>query len=162
MKQISFAQAEHQNKKKITRRERFPAQMDALMPWQRLIKALSPSCFLKSAGASAVGHRLVWNGCCGSISFSNGTDWPMKRLKMPSMTVRPCVTSSVSTLPSRVFPTRPRCFVLVNKTGHINLLISHTPLEPDHLSMNAVAPGCNTSCRPQHLASCEPVLAGVL
>lgn len=50
MKQISFAQAEHQNKKKITRRERFPAQMDALMPWQRLIKALSPSCFLKSAG----------------------------------------------------------------------------------------------------------------
>ena len=50
MKQISFAQAEHQNKEKVTRRERFLAQMDALMPWQRLIDALSPSYFPNSAG----------------------------------------------------------------------------------------------------------------
>ncbi len=32
MKQISFAQAEHQNKKKVTRHERFLAQMEALSP----------------------------------------------------------------------------------------------------------------------------------
>lgn len=50
MKQISFAQAEHQNKKKVTRRERFLAQMEALMPWQRLIETLSPSYFPSSAG----------------------------------------------------------------------------------------------------------------
>jgi IS5 family transposase len=50
MKQISFAQAEHQNKKKVTRRERFLAQMDAVVPWQRLIDALSPSYFPNSAG----------------------------------------------------------------------------------------------------------------
>lgn len=50
MKQISFAQAEHQNKKKVTRRERFLAQMNALVPWQRLIDALSPSYFPNSAG----------------------------------------------------------------------------------------------------------------
>ncbi|MGO1344269.1 IS5 family transposase [Chromohalobacter japonicus] len=50
MKQISFAQAEHQNKKKITRRERFLAQMEALVPWQRLINALSPSYFPNAAG----------------------------------------------------------------------------------------------------------------
>ncbi|MDZ7853548.1 MAG: IS5 family transposase [Halomonas sp.] len=50
MKQISFAQAEHQNKKKVTRRERFLAEMDALVPWQRLIEALSPSYFPNSAG----------------------------------------------------------------------------------------------------------------
>ncbi|NOG31689.1 IS5 family transposase [Halomonas sp. TBZ9] len=50
MKQISFAQAEHQNKKKVTRRERFLAQMDALVPWQRLIEALAPSYFPNSAG----------------------------------------------------------------------------------------------------------------
>ncbi len=50
MKQISFAQAEHQNKKKVTRRERFLAQMDALVPWQRLIEALAPSYFPSSAG----------------------------------------------------------------------------------------------------------------
>jgi transposase, IS5 family len=50
MKQISFAQAEHQNKKKVTRRELLLAQMDALVPWQRLIDALSPSYFSNSAG----------------------------------------------------------------------------------------------------------------
>ena len=50
MKQISFAQAEHQNKKKVTRRERFLAQMESLVPWQRLIDALSPSYFPNAAG----------------------------------------------------------------------------------------------------------------
>lgn len=50
MKQISFSQAEHQNKKKVTRRERFLVQMDALVPWQRLIDALSPSYFPNAAG----------------------------------------------------------------------------------------------------------------
>ncbi len=50
MKQVSFAQAEHQNKKKVTRRERFLAQMEVLVPWQRLIDALSPSYFLNAAG----------------------------------------------------------------------------------------------------------------
>jgi len=50
MKQISFAQAEHQNKKKVTRRERFLNQMDVLLPWQRLIDALAPSYFPNSAG----------------------------------------------------------------------------------------------------------------
>lgn len=32
MKQISFAQADHQNKKKVARRERFLVQMEALVP----------------------------------------------------------------------------------------------------------------------------------
>ena len=50
MRQISFAQVEHQNKKKVTRRERFLAQMEALVPWQRLIDALSPSYFPNAAG----------------------------------------------------------------------------------------------------------------
>jgi len=50
MKQISFAQAEYQNKKKVTRRERFLTQMEALVPWQRLIDALSPSYFPNAAG----------------------------------------------------------------------------------------------------------------
>ena len=50
MKQISFAQVEHQNKKKVTRRERFLAQMEALVPWQRLIDALLPSYFPNAAG----------------------------------------------------------------------------------------------------------------
>lgn len=35
---------------KVTRRERFLAQMNALVPWQHLIDALSPSYFPNSAG----------------------------------------------------------------------------------------------------------------
>lgn len=44
------AQAEYPNKRKITRRERFLARMDALVPWQRLIEALSPFYFPNAAG----------------------------------------------------------------------------------------------------------------
>lgn len=50
MKQITFAQAEHQNKKKVTRRERFLAEMNVLVPWQRLLDALSPSYYPGAAG----------------------------------------------------------------------------------------------------------------
>lgn len=50
MKQITFAQVEHQNKKKVTRRERFLAEMNVLVPWQRLLDALSPSYYPDSAG----------------------------------------------------------------------------------------------------------------
>ena len=50
MKQITFAQAEHQNKKKVTRRERFLAEMNVLVPWQRLLDALSPSYYPDAAG----------------------------------------------------------------------------------------------------------------
>lgn len=50
MKQITFAQAEHQNKKKVTRRERFLAEMNVLVPWQRLLDALSLSYYPDAAG----------------------------------------------------------------------------------------------------------------
>lgn len=50
MKQISFAQVEYQNKKKQTRRERFLSQMETLVPWQRLLEALSPSYYPNAAG----------------------------------------------------------------------------------------------------------------
>ena len=39
MSRFSFAQAEHQNKKKVTAEERFLAQMNALVPWHGLIDA---------------------------------------------------------------------------------------------------------------------------
>ncbi len=50
MKQISFAQTEYQNKKKVIRRELFLAQMEALVPWQKLIEALLPSYFPNAPG----------------------------------------------------------------------------------------------------------------
>jgi transposase, IS5 family len=40
MDQMSFAEAEYQNKKRKTRREIFLERIDALMPWDRMIKKL--------------------------------------------------------------------------------------------------------------------------
>lgn len=42
MQQISFAIAEHQNKKRITKREKFLAEMAQVVPWQRLIDLIEP------------------------------------------------------------------------------------------------------------------------
>lgn len=40
MDQISFAEAEYQNKKRKTRREKFLDRMERLIPWERLLKKL--------------------------------------------------------------------------------------------------------------------------
>jgi len=40
MDQISFAEAEYQNKKRKTRREKFLDRMERLIPWERLVKKL--------------------------------------------------------------------------------------------------------------------------
>jgi IS5 family transposase len=45
MKQLSFAQAEYATKRKVTRRERFLAEMEQIVPWEALIAALKPYYF---------------------------------------------------------------------------------------------------------------------
>lgn len=50
MTQISCAQAEYQNNKKVTHRKRFLSLVEALLPWQRLAEVLSPSYFPNAAG----------------------------------------------------------------------------------------------------------------
>jgi IS5 family transposase len=42
MKQTSFASAEFLGKKKVTRRERFLAEMEAVVPWSRLVELILP------------------------------------------------------------------------------------------------------------------------
>ncbi|EIF27994.1 Transposase domain (DUF772), partial [Burkholderia sp. Ch1-1] len=42
MRQISFASAEHQGKKRVTRREKFLGEMEQVVPWSRLLGALEP------------------------------------------------------------------------------------------------------------------------
>jgi IS5 family transposase len=42
MQQISFATAEHLGKKRVTRREKFLAEMEQVVPWVRLLGALEP------------------------------------------------------------------------------------------------------------------------
>ncbi len=41
-RQVSFAQAEVQGKKRITRRERFLSEMESVVPWSRLVAAVQP------------------------------------------------------------------------------------------------------------------------
>ncbi|MEA3209108.1 MAG: transposase, family, partial [Chthoniobacter sp.] len=40
--QMSFAQSEYAGKKKVTRRERFLAEMENLVPWARLVAVIQP------------------------------------------------------------------------------------------------------------------------
>jgi IS5 family transposase len=50
MKQFSFADAEFAAKKKVTRRERFLDEMERVVPWTELLKALEPFYYPDSAG----------------------------------------------------------------------------------------------------------------
>ncbi len=42
MHQVTFAEAEYRSKRRQTRREKFLAKMDALIPWQRLLDRSEP------------------------------------------------------------------------------------------------------------------------
>jgi IS5 family transposase len=42
MKQISFSNAEHLGKKRVTRREKFLGEMEQVVPWARLLESLTP------------------------------------------------------------------------------------------------------------------------
>ena len=41
-RQISFAEAESQGKKRVTRRQRFLTEMESVVPWPRLLAAIEP------------------------------------------------------------------------------------------------------------------------
>ncbi len=41
-RQIGFAEAESHGKKRVNRRQRFLAEMESVVPWQRLIAAVEP------------------------------------------------------------------------------------------------------------------------
>ncbi|BDC45513.1 hypothetical protein PTKU15_88100 [Paraburkholderia terrae] len=41
-RQIGFAEAEITGKKRVTRRQRFLAEMEKIVPWHRLLSAIEP------------------------------------------------------------------------------------------------------------------------
>ncbi|OCS51646.1 hypothetical protein BEK68_24170 [Ralstonia pickettii] len=41
-RQISFAEAESAGKKRVTKRQRFLAEMETVVPWPRLLAAIEP------------------------------------------------------------------------------------------------------------------------
>ena len=53
--QISFAQAEYADKKKVTRRERFLGEMERVVPWGRLVALIEPHYPLGQRGRPPIG-----------------------------------------------------------------------------------------------------------
>ena len=56
--QISFSQAEHSNKKKTTRRERFLSEMECVVPWARLVELIEP--YYPKTGPQVRGRPPHW------------------------------------------------------------------------------------------------------
>ena len=77
-RQGSFLQAEYARKKRPTWRDKFLAEMEAVVPWARLVQ------------------RLGWSACCGSTLCSNGTGWRTRRSRMRCTTVKHCAALPAS------------------------------------------------------------------
>lgn len=69
--QLSFAQIEYANKKKLTRKDRFLANMETVVPWDRIVAVIEPY-YPKSRGRAAL--RLVYQECYACTLFNSGTD----------------------------------------------------------------------------------------
>jgi len=59
MKQTSFAQAEYAGKRKVTRRDRFLAEMERLVPWDRLVTLVTPFYGTKKRGRPPIGAQRM-------------------------------------------------------------------------------------------------------
>jgi hypothetical protein len=69
-KQPAFPGLRHAMKKKQTRRERFLAEMEAVVPWTRLLALIEPH--YPKVGRRAAARRCRWRRCCGCTSSSSG------------------------------------------------------------------------------------------
>jgi IS5 family transposase len=62
MNQISFAEAEHASKKKLTRREIFLNDMEQVIPWKAFVKLIEPHYPVAGRGRRPYPN---WSRCCG-------------------------------------------------------------------------------------------------
>lgn len=59
MSQLSFSDAEGQAKRKQTRREKFLAQMDELLPWKELWKSKGSESLISSDSSEHCGWNIT-------------------------------------------------------------------------------------------------------
>src|SRR5712692_953137 len=85
-RQGSFSQAEYAGKKKQTRRDRFLAEMELVVPWARLVARLRPLYPKGERGRPPIGLERMLR----IISCSNGMGWLTRRWKMRCTTARRC------------------------------------------------------------------------
>jgi hypothetical protein len=67
--QQTFASLAWSGKGKVTRRARFLAERDAVIPWSWLVKLIEPH--YRKAGQGR--QPRDWSSCCGFTSCSNGS-----------------------------------------------------------------------------------------
>ncbi len=98
----------------VTRRERFLAEMDAVIPWPRLLALIEPH--YPKAGNGRQPRR--WRRCCLATSCSRGSISPIRRAKTRSTTASRCDASrewSWATTWGRM--RRPFCVVAIFWSG---------------------------------------------
>lgn len=104
MSQRSFASAEYAMKKKRTRREKFLADMEGVVPWARLIAVIEP--LYPTSGR--VGRQPV--GVPSMLRMYCLQQWyGLADEALRCTTARPCVTSWASICRASRFPTPRRC-----------------------------------------------------
>ncbi len=87
--QRTFASVAWSQKGKVTRRERFLAEMEAVSPWSVLIALIEPD-YPKAGGADG---PMTWSGCSGSTSSSSGSTCRTRRRRTRSTTASRCARS---------------------------------------------------------------------
>ena len=69
-KQPAFPGFRDAMRKKGTRREQFLTDLDAVVPWGRLLAVIAPH--YPKVGRGAAARRWPWRRCCGSTSCRTG------------------------------------------------------------------------------------------
>ena len=92
--QGSFSQAEYAGKKKQTRRDKFLAEMELVVPWARLVERLRPLYPKGERGRPPVGLERMLRIY---FFYSSGTGWPTRRWKTRSTIAKPCAALLGST-----------------------------------------------------------------
>ena len=80
-KQLGFTDYELTTAKKRTKREKFLAQMEAVVPWQALIDLIEP--FFPKRARKAAALAIRWAPCFGSTCCSSGIRSAIQRWKRP-------------------------------------------------------------------------------
>ena len=86
MKQTTLGSTDWALKTKVTRRAQFLAEMEAVVPWARLLAVIEPH-YPKAVQGR---RRTRCRGCCASTSCSSGSTCPIRRWKTRSTTASRC------------------------------------------------------------------------
>ncbi len=75
--QTSFSELEYSTNKKQTRRDRFPAPIEAVTPWHALTRVIEPH-YPNSGGRGHPPLGLAWNGYCAGMLRGNASAYRTK------------------------------------------------------------------------------------